>query len=156
VPLQQQPLHRVILGVVVGGFVLGVAVTAALVDILAPQYENETWIRAAGGVGAAIVLAAFVIWLKVKVDREQQGRRPCPDCGTQPGELHALFCDVERCPFCGSQLSGCDCINAVLNLNEEERRTVAEYVDDSVEPLQTIVRRWADALDKKGRVPWVP
>ncbi|HEV7999465.1 MAG TPA: hypothetical protein VGP63_06275 [Planctomycetaceae bacterium] len=70
-PLQQQPLHRVILGVVVTGFVVGVCVTAALVDILAPQYENETWIRAAGGVGAAIVLAAFVIWLKVKADRDQ-------------------------------------------------------------------------------------
>jgi hypothetical protein len=69
-PLQKVPFHRVILGVVVTGFVGGVCVTTAIVDIFAPQYENETWIRAVGGVGAVIVLGVAVIWLKVKVDRQ--------------------------------------------------------------------------------------
>ena len=64
------PLHQVILALVVVGFVGGVCVTAALVDIFAPQYENETWIRAVGGVGTAIVFCVAFLWLKAKADRE--------------------------------------------------------------------------------------
>jgi hypothetical protein len=42
----------------------------------------------------------------------------------------------------------------ILNLNEDERRVVAEYIDDSVEPLRGIVARWKSALTREGRIPY--
>jgi len=33
----------------------------------------------------------------------------CPDCAAQPGMLHKLGCDVEKCPECGWQYISCDC-----------------------------------------------
>ena len=80
-------------------------------------------------------------------------RPRCPDCEAPEGELHALFCTQERCPFCGGQLASCGCMHQVLTLNEEERKAVEEYIDDSVEPLRGIMKRWQDALTRKGRVP---
>ncbi len=78
----------------------------------------------------------------------------CDDCGATEGKLHDLFCTRERCPFCGGQLAGCDCIKKVLGLTTEEARSVDEYVDDSVEPLQSIMERWRSALERRGRVPF--
>ncbi len=78
--------------------------------------------------------------------------RTCPDCGVRSGELHDLFCTKERCPFCNGQLMSCDCIRNVLTLSEEECRALDEYVDDSIPPLSDIMRRWREALDRKGRV----
>jgi hypothetical protein len=79
----------------------------------------------------------------------------CGDCETPEGELHALFCTKERCPFCGGQLSSCGCIHQVLMLTEDECKAVAEYLDDSAEPLQGIMKRWENALNLKGRVPYI-
>ena len=82
-------------------------------------------------------------------------RPSCPDCETPEGELHALFCTKERCPFCGAQLASCGCIYDVLALTEEERKSVEEYIDDSVEPLCGVMARWEEALNRKGRVPYI-
>jgi hypothetical protein len=77
-------------------------------------------------------------------------------CRAAPGELHEYFCTLELCPFCGEQLAGCGCIRSVLNLSPSEIAAVDEYIDDSVEPLQSIVERWKRALDEKRRIPWKP
>ena len=79
----------------------------------------------------------------------------CGDCETPEGAIHALFCTKERCPYCGHQLSSCGCITDVLGLTEEECKVFAEYIDDSVEPLLGIMKRWEEALDRKGRVPFI-
>src|SRR5262245_5120823 len=76
----------------------------------------------------------------------------CRDCGVALGELHAIFCTKEQCPFCGGQLASCDCCVSVLGLSDAEREAVEEYVDDSVEPLRGIMNRWVAALEAKGRV----
>jgi ankyrin repeat protein len=75
-------------------------------------------------------------------------------CAVRNGELHELFCTKERCPFCGTQLITCDCIRSALNLSDDERLILDEYIDDSVPPLSDIMQRWKDALVRKGRVPF--
>jgi hypothetical protein len=79
----------------------------------------------------------------------------CGDCETPEGELHALFCTKERCPFCGGQLASCGCIHQVLVLTEEERKSLEEYLDDTVEPLRQVMERWEEELNRKGRVPYI-
>jgi len=37
------------------------------------------------------------------------GVRICHDCAANPGQFHALGCDMERCPICGGQLISCSC-----------------------------------------------
>jgi len=39
--------------------------------------------------------------------------------------------------------------------SEEERRAIEEYIDDSVEPLRGVMERWEEALNRKGRVPYI-
>jgi hypothetical protein len=78
----------------------------------------------------------------------------CPDCGTGCGKLHERFCTKERCPFCGGQLVSCGCVVSVLKLSAAEREAVEEYIDDSVEPLLGVTKRWVGELEAKGRVPF--
>ena len=79
----------------------------------------------------------------------------CSDCNVAEGELHALFCTKERCPFCARQLAVCGCIVGVFNLNDAEREAVEQYVDDTVEPLRSVNERWEAVLNAKGRVPFI-
>jgi hypothetical protein len=78
----------------------------------------------------------------------------CPECEAGEGVPHEPFCSKERCPFCGGRLASCECIVTLLGLNDEERQVVEEYEDDSVEPLWSIMGRWDEALERKGRVPF--
>ena len=46
-----------------------------------------------------------------------QGKRSeCPKCGVLEGRYHDFGCGMERCPFCGFQLIGCDYAYEMLNL----------------------------------------
>jgi len=36
------------------------------------------------------------------------GSDTCGDCGVPMGERHLTYCDIERCPVCGSQFLSCD------------------------------------------------
>jgi len=91
-----------------------------------------------------------------RTDREGGGsfNCSCPECGAAEGTLHDLFCCREICPFCNDFMSTCDCIFRVLCLSDEERKVVEEYVDDSVEPLRGICKRWREALQTVGRIPY--
>ena len=31
----------------------------------------------------------------------------CGDCNADPGQIHHVGCDIERCPGCGGQMLGC-------------------------------------------------
>jgi len=47
----------------------------------------------------------------------------CHDCGVKPGELHTPGCDVQRCPRCGMQQIGCNCIYEVNNIDVDDMET---------------------------------
>lgn len=55
---------------------------------------------------------------------EEDGR--CNDCGIKHGGYHHPGCDVERCPFCGGQMLGCECVVAF-----ERRKYVRERKDEA-------------------------
>lgn len=45
-------------------------------------------------------------------------RKPCHDCGAEPGQYHLENCDTERCPKCYGQLLSCGCF--VIHNGEDE------------------------------------
>lgn len=79
----------------------------------------------------------------------------CADCACFDGEFHKSFCTQEICPFCGKHLVSCGCMSQILALSPEEQYAVDAYIDDDVEPLKSINERWAEALKKKGRIPFL-
>lgn len=64
----------------------------------------------------------------------------CPVCNAAHGEYHTLGCPVEICPWCGGQLTHCECRFRELGL--EHLFTESDFED------------FAEKLNKKGRVPF--
>jgi hypothetical protein len=55
-----------------------------------------------------VILDGISFWRDVSY---YDHNKHCHDCNivNEPGNLHHLGCDVERCPKCGGQLISCDC-----------------------------------------------
>jgi len=64
----------------------------------------------------------------------------CPACQAGDGELHALGCPVEICPWCGGQLTSCPCRFKLLARDRL-------HTESQLDALK-------EKLEKKGRVPF--
>jgi len=69
-------------------------------------------------------------------------RELCPGCQAAAGEEHVLGCPVEVCPWCGGQLTRCNCRFIQLGQSRVDR-------DSQIETL-------AEKLKGKGRIPYAP
>lgn len=83
----------------------------------------------------------------------------CGACGTYEGHYHTPSCDMEICPFCGSQLIGCDCCYTKLGLYNVEKNGT-EYCGLSHEVFshglnEKQQKRWGEIRFKKGLIPFV-
>ncbi len=80
-------------------------------------------------------LSRFPVYVPTHLHQEL-----CPVCHAAEGEYHTLGCPIEVCPWCGGQLTGCDCRFTQLGVSEldEERQ------------LDALLAR----LNKKGRIPF--
>jgi hypothetical protein len=83
----------------------------------------------------------------------------CHDCGVKEGQVHGYGCDMEQCPFCGTQLISCDCCYFLLGLYDKSR-----YGSDTNHLPPTIYEgglpgeledRWFGILGARGRVPYI-
>lgn len=66
--------------------------------------------------------------------------RLCPVCLVEDGECHTLGCPVEVCPWCGGQLTSCQCRFTQLG---QASITTTGHIDD-----------FAEKLEEKGRLPF--
>ena len=57
--------------------------------------------------------------------------RVCVSCGVEEGQLHKVGCDIERCPFCGSDMINCVCKK--------------DYTPEE----------WLKIIKQKGRIPHI-
>jgi hypothetical protein len=83
----------------------------------------------------------------------------CASCDVEEGQLHELFCEYERCPFCGGQLASCECSYEKLGLLDRSKFTEATsflppeiYEHGLPEDLED---KWCELLESKGRVPFI-
>ena len=64
----------------------------------------------------------------------------CPVCSTGHGELHRLGCSVEICPWCGGQLTNCNC---------RFQQTGRNKLNSEAQ-----LKIFIDQLNQKGRIPF--
>ena len=85
--------------------------------------------------------------------------RLCGDCGAKEGHFHQPGCDMETCPFCGSQLLSCDCVYDYLGLKDRKKYAKetgylpADIFEEGLSEEQ--IERWLGALRAKGRIPFI-
>ncbi len=72
--------------------------------------------------------------------RYRKGATRCVACGVREAEEHVLGCPVEQCPWCGGQLSRCNCRFDQLGVDE---------IGD-----EELVEQFAELLAEKGRIPF--
>jgi len=72
------------------------------------------------------------------VESENGSLSVCSACGVSEGELHLLGCSVEVCPWCGGQLSNCNCRFEQLEVEEVE--------------TEDQLNEFYDLLTAKGRI----
>lgn len=80
-------------------------------------------------------LDSFPVYVPVTLDRNA-----CLVCAVDHGELHRLGCPVEVCPWCGGQLTNCNC------------RFTEAGVDRFTSEAQ--LENFIAALTAKGRIPF--
>lgn len=81
-------------------------------------------------------LSRFPVYIPAHLDETL-----CPACHAAAGEYHTLGCPVEVCPWCGGQLTSCNCRFSHLH-----RDTLGAA---NLSDLQAL-------LDQKGRIPFEP
>ena len=56
----------------------------------------------------------------------------CHFCYTASGEYHVLGCPVEVCPWCGGQLTRCNCRFTILNSAQIDQESQIEFLEDKI------------------------
>lgn len=69
-----------------------------------------------------------------------QNEELCPACSTANGEYHTLGCPVEVCPWCGGQLTGCNCRFTILG-----KKQITSERD---------LKKFEEKLSEKGRLAY--
>ena len=80
-------------------------------------------------------LDSFPVYVPVSLDKSL-----CLVCAVDHGELHRLGCPVEVCPWCGGQLTNCNCRFSVVGVDR--------FATDA--QLENFIA----ALEAKGRIPF--
>ena len=73
----------------------------------------------------------------------------CPSCLAAEGEFHTLGCPVEICPWCGGQLTYCNCRFSKLDIDSMDK---ASQIEKLLELLEEIGR----VAFKKEHAPGYP
>jgi hypothetical protein len=93
---------------------------------------------------------AAAIEADIKAHPPKVDRHICHCCRAVEGEFHKPGCDMERCPFCGRQLTSCSCCYELLNIDHGEDTWACSNGLTVAQQAQ-----WTEMLAKKGRVPYI-